>query len=447
MAFVSSSSSPKLVLSCPSPKNPTRREISTTKTTSFSLPFTLLNSMFTPRGSRISASAFPDSSPISRNVVIRMPGGDRFANISSSTNQQNSSVGATPNLVPPPPSSSSQIGSPLFWIGVGVGFSALYTWVKRLAFSRFQVSVFSPKNTNQYVMQQTMKTLMNQTSTQNNPFGDATFSPPFPYSTPISSSPAPAPSSPAVSKPAVTVNIPATEVAAVSASEVKDEEEAKNEKNKHAFVDVSPEETILKSPFESFEDVAEASSSKDVQFPQEVSQNGAASKHGFGASEGFRSPREAGSGLSVEALERMMEDPMVQKMVYPYLPEEMRNPQTFKWMMQNPQYRQQLEDMLKNMSGNNDWNDQMIESWKNFDVNNPEIKQQFDQIGLTPEEVIGKIMANPEVAQAFQSPKVQAAIMDCSTNPQNISKYQNDQEVMDVFNKISELFPGVSGTI
>lgn len=35
-----------------------------------------------------------------------------------------------------------------------------------------------------------------------------------------------------------------------------------------------------------------------------------------------------------------------------------------------------------------------------------------DQIGLTPEEVISKIMANPDVAMAFQNPRVQAAIMD-----------------------------------
>lgn len=35
-----------------------------------------------------------------------------------------------------------------------------------------------------------------------------------------------------------------------------------------------------------------------------------------------------------------------------------------------------------------------------------------DQVGLTPEEVISKIMANPDVALAFQNPKVQAAIMD-----------------------------------
>jgi putative Ca2+/H+ antiporter (TMEM165/GDT1 family) len=37
-----------------------------------------------------------------------------------------------------------------------------------------------------------------------------------------------------------------------------------------------------------------------------------------------------------------------------------------------------------------------------------------EQIGLTPEEVVAKIMANPEVAVAFQNPRVQAAIMDVS---------------------------------
>ncbi|KAK2976083.1 hypothetical protein RJ640_009515 [Escallonia rubra] len=52
-----------------------------------------------------------------------------------------------------------------------------------------------------------------------------------------------------------------------------------------------------------------------------------------------------------------------------------------------------------------------------------------DQIGLTPEEVISKIMANPDVAMAFQNPRVQAAIMDCSQNPLSIGKYQNDKEV------------------
>ena len=77
-----------------------------------------------------------------------------------------------------------------------------------------------------------------------------------------------------------------------------------------------------------------------------------------------------------------------------------------------------------------------------------------DQIGLTPEEVISKIMENPDVAMAFQNPRVQAALMEvrflsslniyfdmisnsirlllllqCSENPMNIMKYQNDKEV------------------
>ena len=37
----------------------------------------------------------------------------------------------------------------------------------------------------------------------------------------------------------------------------------------------------------------------------------------------------------------------MQKMLYPYLPEGMRNPQTFEWMMSNPEYRSQLEQMLE----------------------------------------------------------------------------------------------------
>ncbi|KAI7998821.1 putative inactive purple acid phosphatase 1 [Camellia lanceoleosa] len=60
-----------------------------------------------------------------------------------------------------------------------------------------------------------------------------------------------------------------------------------------------------------------------------------------------------------------------------------------------------------------------------------------DQLGLTPEEVISKIMANPEVAMAFQNPRVQAAIMDCLQNPLSIAKYRNDKELVAVSNTIT----------
>ena len=35
-----------------------------------------------------------------------------------------------------------------------------------------------------------------------------------------------------------------------------------------------------------------------------------------------------------------------------------------------------------------------------------------EQIGLTPEEVVGKILASPDIAASLQNPKVVEAIMD-----------------------------------
>ncbi|XVF31667.1 hypothetical protein REPUB_Repub17cG0011300 [Reevesia pubescens] len=380
---------------------------------------------FTFRPSKIAPRHSP--TPISAQIVLRKVGDERFASISSSSNKQTSSVGVNPNPTLPPP--SSQIGSPLFWIGVGVGLSALFTWVA--------------SSLKKYAMQQAFKTMMGQMNTQNNQFGNAAFpsGSPFPFPVPPPPGPATSPS-PSSSQAAVTVDVPATKVEAAPvtdpATEMKSETETAESKN-YAFVDVSPEQSVQKI---AFEDVAELSSSDNAQFPKDVSDNGAASKQDAGAFGAYQSTGRADPALSVDALEKMMEDPTVQKMVYPYLPEEMRNPDTFKWMLQNPQYRQQLQDMLNNMGGSAEWDNRMMDSLKNFDLDSPEVKQQFDQIGLTPEEVISKIMANPEVAMAFQNPRVQAAIMDCSQNPLSIAKYQNDKEVMDVFNKISELFPG-----
>ncbi|KAH1131024.1 hypothetical protein J1N35_002402 [Gossypium stocksii] len=421
MALVSSSSSPpKLYLL---PYNNTLK----TPTKIFTFP----SSKITPRRSRISSSTH--STPPRRlpQIVFRKSIDERFASISSSSNQQTSSVGVNPYPTVPPP--SSQIGSPLFWIGVGVGLSALFTWVA--------------SSLKKYAMQQAFKTMMGQMNTQNNQFANAAFpsGSPFPFPTPPSPGPVTSPSPSSSQKNSVTVDVPATKVEAapvIDPSTKGKSETEKAEPKKYAFVDVSPEETVQKS---AFEDVAETSSSNNAQIPKDVSDNGAASKQDASAFGGYQSTGKAGPGLSVDALEKMLEDPTVQKMVYPYLPEEMRNPETFKWMLQNPQYRQQLQDMLNNMGGSSEWDNRMMDSLKNFDLNSPEVKQQFDQIGLTPEEVISKIMANPEVAMAFQNPRVQAAIMDCSQNPLSIAKYQNDKEVMDVFNKISELFPGVTG--
>ncbi|KAL9425059.1 hypothetical protein AB3S75_032065 [Citrus x aurantiifolia] len=421
MALVSSTS-PKLVLNYTNFKHPTRGITGPRRSSSLALPFKLSTS-------RISASV--RAGPYQNGQV----GAGGFASLTSSSGQQTSSVGANPNLPMPPP--SSNVGSPLFWVGVGVGLSALFSFVA----SRLK----------QYAMQQALKGMMNQMNTQNKPFGNAAFpqGSPFPFPNPPASGPTTP--YPAASQPRFTMDIPATKVEAASATdvegkkEVKGETEVKAEPKKYAFVDVSPEETLQKSPFDNFEDVKETSSSKDAQPPKD-SQNGAAFNYNAGSPLGGQSAKKEGRFLTVDTLEKLMEDPQVQKMVYPSLPEEMRNPASFKLMLQNPEYRKQLQEMLDGMCESGEFDSRVLDSLKNFDLNSAEVKQQFEQIGLTPEEVITKMMANPEIALGFQSPRVQAAIMECSQNPMNIIKYQNDKEVMSVITKIAELFPGVTGT-
>ncbi|KAL0282820.1 UNVERIFIED_CONTAM: protein, chloroplastic [Sesamum angustifolium] len=354
-----------------------------------------------------------------KTIVPEKVARDSFASIAS-RGQETSSVGANPQLsVPPPP---SHVGSPLFWIGVGVGLSALFSWVAGRA--------------KKYAMEQAFKTFTQQMNTQNNPFGNASFSPGSPFPFPPAATPASDSSrtSTPVASQRATVDVPATKVEDPPSISVKDRVEPEKEPKKIAFVDVSPDETLQKNEFENYKESIHAETPNDPKSSQPVSQNGTATKQGTGASEGPPPMCSLAlpSMISVLLLGSFIVD---------------SNGLYTTGMLQNPQYRQQLQDMLNNMGGSPEWDNRMMESLKNFDLSSPEIKQQFDQIGLSPEEVISKIMANPDVAMAFQNPRVQAAIMDCSQNPLSIAKYQNDKEVMDVFNKISELFPGVNGDL
>ncbi|XP_074279576.1 protein TIC 40, chloroplastic isoform X2 [Silene latifolia] len=402
-------------------------------------------SAFTTKNSRRKAS---NNSVNDSNV-------DLFASTSTAA-QETTSVGVNPQPYVPPP---SQFGSPLFWIGVGVGFSAVFSfgasWLKK------------------YAMQQAFKSMMGQMGSQNNQFSNSAFPsgspfgfpppsasgsstyPGFPYQPPMPAGPStsrPGTSSTAPSSGAQSQTTSSTPAASVTmdvsantpqvSEPVNDEAETKTEIKQSAFVDISPEETAQTSPFENYDDTSWKSSEAAKFTEAEVVQNGAASKEGT-SGEWSQGTRKTGS-MSVETFEKLMEDPKIQNMILPLLPQEMRDPATFKWMLQNPVYRQQLQDMLDNM-GEGALDNQMMESLKNFDLNSPEVKEQFDQIGLTPEEAMSRIMSKPEIAMAFQNPKIQQAIMDCSANPMNIMKYQNDKEVMDVFNKIQELFPGSPG--
>ncbi|XP_062184379.1 protein TIC 40, chloroplastic-like isoform X2 [Phragmites australis] len=358
----------------------------------------------------------------SRNVLEGLSS-KGLASMSSSTSSENMSTGT--GTLPPP---SSYIGSPVFWIGVGVALSVAFSTVSSMV--------------KKYAMQQAFKSMMTQAPP--NTFGSNS---PFPFAMP----PQAAPTAPSgypysetkkdTSPQGATVDVSATEVEAIGTPKEADVAETSKPAKKFAFVDVSPEDLQQKNLQSSLETVDVKPDSTDS-----VPTNGEAFKPNEDASRGPTESSNTGPMLSIETIEKMMEDPAVQKMVFPYLPEEMRNPDSFKWMLQNPMYRQQLQDMLNNMGGSPDqWDNRMLDHLKNFDLSSPEVRQQFAQVGMTPEEVVSKIMANPEVAVAFQNPKIQTAIMDCSQNPLNIVKYQNDKEVMDVFMKISQIFPQING--
>ncbi len=244
----------------------------------------------------------------------------------------------------------------------------------------------------------------------------------------------------------------------------------------------------------------------------------------------------AGDGMMTSMLENMLRNPQMQTMLYPYLPEPMRNPQSIEWMLSNPEVKKQMEQMFA-QSGMS-MSPQMMDMMKTMDfsqdkvggrreagaggycrdavvavalcgsvrgrvaqarvalalgmvptecsdssvppallhscmpmqlcmpmcqhisrscsccshaasahcsptcsrVSCSQVNQQFAELGLNPQDVISKVMANPELASGFSNPKVQAAIMDISQNPMNITKYQGDPEVMKVLEKVTEIF-------
>ena len=140
-------------------------------------------------------------------------------------------------------------------------------------------------------------------------------------------------------------------------------------------------------------------------------------------------------------MQEMLRNPQMQEMMYPYLPEMMRNPQTFEMLLTNPMYKDQLKGIMAQMKAGDggDFTQGMP------DVNSPEVQEQFAAMGMTPQDAIQKLMGDPELAAAFQNPKIQTAVMDCSSNPNNIMKYQNDPEIMAVFMKLATMFPGAGG--
>ena len=73
----------------------------------------------------------------------------------------------------------------------------------------------------------------------------------------------------------------------------------------------------------------------------------------------------------------------------------------------------------------------------------PQVREQFVQVGIAPEEIWTQIVRDyPELTDAFRNnPKLRAAMFECSQNLANIMKYKNEPEVMEPIEKVLQLFP------
>uniref|UniRef100_A0A453C199 Uncharacterized protein n=1 Tax=Aegilops tauschii subsp. strangulata TaxID=200361 RepID=A0A453C199_AEGTS len=230
-----------------------------------------------------------------------------LASISSSTSTENTSTGT--GTVPPMPPPSSYIGSPVFWIGVGVALSAAFSMVSSMV--------------KKYAMEQAFKSMMTQAPP--NTFGANS---PFPFSMPPQAG-STAPSSYPYSGPrkntpkGATVDVSATDVAATGSSEAADVAETSKPSKKFAFVDVSPEELQkqkeLQSSLQTVGVKSDSTESETKGDTEQIPTNGAAFKPSEDPSTWTTESSKSGPMLSIDTIEKMMEDPAVQKMVYPTL--------------------------------------------------------------------------------------------------------------------------------
>ena len=102
-----------------------------------------------------------------------------------------------------------------------------------------------------------------------------------------------------------------------------------------------------------------ASAFKDVSDEPSSSSsggNGSASTSSFSGAEANGGEEIPKKKISSDLLDGFFRDPSIQEMFYQHLPEEMRNPETFEWILSNPENRAQLEAMVEAQAGNLDPN-------------------------------------------------------------------------------------------
>jgi hypothetical protein len=137
-------------------------------------------------------------------------------------------------------------------------------------------------------------------------------------------------------------------------------------------------------------------------------------------------------------MEKMLRDPNMQKLLYPYLPEPMRNESSIEWMLSNPQVRAQMEQVFAQQGAG--MSPELMEMMSQVDFSQDKVQAQFSQLGLDPQQVMQMVMNDPQLAAGFANPKVQRAVFEISQDPNSAAKYQDDPEVLAVLEKVTALF-------
>jgi hypothetical protein len=132
----------------------------------------------------------------------------------------------------------------------------------------------------------------------------------------------------------------------VTPSEVKEGTQASSTRKKSAFVDVDVKEAAATGGANSTgsENKGFFGDNTAAEGESEAKQNVTEEAKGAGASPPPPPPTD---GAFSSSMLDMLKDENMQKMLYPYLPEPMRNPQTFEWMLNDPTMRKQLEEMMQ----------------------------------------------------------------------------------------------------
>eukprot|EP00890_Picochlorum_soloecismus_P000707 jgi/Picsp_1/1637/NSC_05112-R2_---NA--- len=362
---------------------------------------------------------------------------------------------AQQNLAPqqaPPATSFWSDVPPLVWIGVGI-------LTANVVSSALNFVKGGPQKMQQMAMEQMMKQMMKQAGVPPpgaganpfggpNPFGTmpgggAAAGNPFGAGFPMASqmpastaAPIDTSATPAWEPKPETTAAPASSAQEPAVAQARPLESAKKAK-KNAFVDVDVAEPVESGKREDSSkgntSAAAEPAAQPTFFPPPPPQP-----------EGEPSFASSSSAGDASSMLDMLKNPEMQKMLYPYLPEPMRNPETFEWMLNSPEYRSQLEGMLNQQMGGAA-PDAVQELMKDADMSPDKMKAQFDALGMSPEEFVQKVMSDPDLATSMTKPSVMAAIAECTKNPMSIFKYQNDEEVMRVFEKMSSLFPQAAG--